>query len=137
MLAFKGDAKEEDDDEDDLEKNRIKDVEANHPVIMVATLRGLLSRPSSSSSSYSSSTSPLEISIVHSKELHSSRDYSKWNILFQLIASIYSIGSLSLKTAFSIKIYEETISLNYQCGTFQLLSRVSIDRFIRISLSSS
>ena len=92
-------------------------LETNYFRIMAVSLRRLLSRSLSSTSS-SSSTSPLVSSIIHSKEIHASKDYSKWNIPSQPIELIYSIDPLSIKTAFSIKIHEETISLNDQCKTF-------------------
>jgi len=105
---------------------------ANHPIIMAASLRRFLSISLSSSSSSSlSSTSSLDTSILHRREVNSSRNYSKWKIPSQTIESIYLIGPLSFKTAFSIKIHEETISLNDQFKTFQLLSIPSINKSLQ------
>ena len=52
-------------------------------------------------------------------------------MLSQPVELIYSIGPLIFKTAFSVKIDEETISLNDHYETFQLLSRVLINKYVQ------
>ena len=96
-------------------------LDANHLSIMAASVRRFLSRTSSSSSS---STSPLESSIVRSKEIYASGTIPNGISLCNLLPSCF-------KTTFSVRTHEETISLNDQCRTFQLLSRTSINKYLQ------
>ena len=72
---------------------------------MALQFRRMLSRGSSSNSN----------PVVHSNENLYTNDENNmvdWSIPHQNIESIYRIGIIDFKTAFSVRSHEETISLN-------------------------
>ena len=72
---------------------------------MALQFRRILSRGSSSNSN----------PVVHSNENLYTNDENNmvdWSIPHQNIESIYRIGIIDFKTAFSVRSHEETISLN-------------------------
>jgi len=82
--------------------------------------------------SYSSSGSKNS-RIINSKEITTSKnpiDFSNWTIPAQEFENIYQIGKFDFSTAFSIKQHEETISLDHEFQTINLLSNVSVSKYI-------
>ena len=71
-------------------------------------------------------------SVVHSNENYYSNDENNiadWTIPHQNIESIYRIGVMNFKTAFSVRSHEETLNLNREQQTLQLLSTISLNKY--------
>ena len=78
----------------------------------------------------SSSTSTPISPIVHSSETHYTNDHRNWTIPEQKIESIYKVGTLDFKTAFSVRNHEETISIEQEQQSLQLLSSLSLRKYL-------
>ena len=87
---------------------------------MALQFRRLLSKSSSSNSN----------PIVHSNENLYEDNISSWSIPHQTIESIYKIGVMDFKTAFSVRSHEETLSIQEDQQTLQLLSPLSLAKYV-------
>ena len=68
--------------------------------------------------------------LVLSNEIKMEIDNSNWTIPEQKIEEIYKVGLFDFKVAMTIKIHEETRSVNEQFQTIHLLNDHALQKYI-------